>query len=282
MNEIILSGLLNLFALFGALAGIDKERAAKLIAAYLDQHFGVRRRETYLGLYQDLTELYELSPDLDKDKIIESVCEGLRKNIESSEQSLLLLRFMEFSAINREGFLKQEDLFHKVAAHFNVTGEELMHFKAFVLDGETDRVRSFRPEGWEGILRLIDLPGKNVIAFTYRGNDQVMMNDVPVLQDTFQLWQQSAVMKGKHGNPLYYSNVQSLFQTGETARIPIELTGQGIEFRFPHSENGLHNFSFTLRSGQLVAIMGGSGVGKSTLLGLLNGNIKPQEGQILL
>jgi len=82
MNEIILSGLLNLFALFGALAGIDKERAAKLIAAYLDQHFGVRRRETYLGLYQDLTELYELSPDLDKDKIIESVCEGLRKNIE--------------------------------------------------------------------------------------------------------------------------------------------------------------------------------------------------------
>ena len=282
MNDIILSGLLNLFALFGALAGIDKERAARLIAAYLDQHFGVRRRETYLGLYRDLTDLYEMSPDLDKDKIIESVCEGLRKNIESSEQSLLLLRFMEFSAINREGFLKQEDLFHKVAAHFNVTGEELMHFKAFVLDGETDRVRSYRPEGWEGMLRLIDLPGKNVIAFTYRGNDQVMMNDVPVLQDTFQLWQQSAVMKGKHGNPLYYSNVQSLFQTGETARTPIELTGQGIEFRFPHSENGLHNFSFTLKSGQLVAIMGGSGVGKSTLLGLLNGNIKPQEGQILL
>lgn len=282
MNEIILSGLLNLFALFGALAGIDKERAAKLIAAYLDQHFGIRRRETYLGLYRDLTDLYELSPDLDKDKIIESVCEGLRKNIESSEQSLLLLRFMEFSSINREGFLKQEDLFHKVGTHFNVTDQELMHFRAFVLDGETDRVRSFRPQGWEGILRLIDLPGKNVIAFTYRGNDQVMMNDVPVLQDTFQLWQQSSVMKGKHGDPLYYSNVQSLFQTRDTTSAPIELAGQGIEFRFPRSENGMHNFSFTLRSGQLVAIMGGSGVGKSTLLGLLNGNIRPQEGQILL
>ncbi len=282
MNEIILSGLLNLFALFGALAGIDKERAAKLIAAYLDQHFGIRRRETYLGLYRDLTDLYELSPDLDKDKIIESVCEGLRKNIESSEQSLLLLRFMEFSSINREGFLKQEDIFHKVGTHFNVTDQELMHFRAFVLDGETDRVRSFRPQGWEGILRLIDLPGKNVIAFTYRGNDQVMMNDVPVLQDTFQLWQQSSVMKGKHGDPLYYSNVQSLFQTRDTTSAPIELAGQGIEFRFPRSENGMHNFSFTLRSGQLVAIMGGSGVGKSTLLGLLNGNIRPQEGQILL
>ncbi len=282
MNEIILSGLLNLFALFGALAGIDKERAAKMIAAYLDQHFGIRRRETYLGLYRDLTDLYELSPDLDKDKIIESVCEGLRKNIESSEQSLLLLRFMEFSAINREGFLKQEDLFHKVAAHFNVTDEELMHFRAFVLEGETDRVRNFRPEGWNGMLRLIDLPGKNLIAFTYRGNDQVMMNDVPVLQDTFQLWQQSALMKGKKGNPLYYSNVQALFQARETAFTPIELAGRGIEFRFPHSDNGLHNFSFTLRSGQLVAIMGGSGVGKSTLLGLLNGNIRPQQGQILL
>ena len=79
MNDIVLSGLLNLFALFGALAGIDKERASRLIKAYLNQHFGIRRQETYLGLYNDLRDLYEMSPNLDKDKIVGSVCEGLRK-----------------------------------------------------------------------------------------------------------------------------------------------------------------------------------------------------------
>ena len=35
-------------------------------------------------------------------------------------------------------------------------------------------------------------------------------------------------------------------------------------------------------SGQLVAIMGGSGVGKSTLLSILNGNIIPGEGNVCL
>ena len=44
----------------------------------------------------------------------------------------------------------------------------------------------------------------------------------------------------------------------------------------------MHNFSFNLESGQLVAIMGGSGVGKSTLLSILNGNIIPGEGSVCL
>jgi len=282
MNDLVLSGLLNLFALFGAVAGIDKEKSEKLIKAYLNQHFGIRRQETYLGLYRDLGELYRMSPDLDKDKIIESVCEGLRKNIEAKEQSLLLLRFMEFAGINREGFLAHEDLFKKVGAQFNVNQEVFTHFKAFVLNQETEKVLSFAPEGWNGILQVIDLPGANVMAFTHRGTDPVMMNDVPVLAGTFQLWQQSGVMKGKQGIPLYYSNIKTLFDKKGEKHVPIELSGRDINFRFPGSDNGMHNFSFNLHSGQLVAIMGGSGVGKSTLLGLLNGNIKPQEGQILL
>lgn len=282
MNDLVLSGLLNLFALFGAVAGIDKERSEKLIKAYLNQHFGIRRQETYLGLYRDLRELYQMSSGLDKDKIIEGVCEGLRKNIEAKEQALLLLRFMEFAGMNPEGFLTHEELFKKVASQFNVSEDDFGHFKAFVLDRETEKVLSYVPEGWNGTLKMIDLPGSNAMAFTYRGTDPVMMNDVPVLAGTFQLWQQSGVMKGKQGTPLYYSNIKALFDKKGDKHIPIELSGRDINFRFPGSDNGMHNFSFTLHSGQLVAIMGGSGVGKSTLLGLLNGNIKPQEGQILL
>ncbi|MFA5768066.1 MAG: hypothetical protein WC871_00820, partial [Bacteroidales bacterium] len=208
MNDLVLSGLLNLFALFGAVAGIDKERSEKLIKAYLNQHFGIRRQETYLGLYRDLRELYQMSPTLDKDKIIESVCEGLKKNIEAKEQSLLLLRFMEFAGINPEGFLAHEDLFKKVGARFNVNEDVFGHFKAFVMDRETEKVLSFTPAGWNGSLQIIDLSGSNAMAFTYRGTDPVMMNDVPVLAGTFQLWQQSGVMKGRQGTPLYYSNIK--------------------------------------------------------------------------
>lgn len=44
----------------------------------------------------------------------------------------------------------------------------------------------------------------------------------------------------------------------------------------------MHDLSFTLKSGELLAIMGGSGTGKTTLLSLLNGSIKPQQGTITI
>jgi ABC-type multidrug transport system ATPase subunit len=44
----------------------------------------------------------------------------------------------------------------------------------------------------------------------------------------------------------------------------------------------MHDLSFTLRNGELLAIMGGSGTGKTTLLSLLNGSLKPQQGTITI
>ena len=60
----------------------------------------------------------------------------------------------------------------------------------------------------------------------------------------------------------------------DAAKLQTELNRDHI------AHNGLHHFSFNLESGQLVAIMGGSGVGKSTLLGIMNGNIRPDKGMI--
>lgn len=62
----------------------------------------------------------------------------------------------------------------------------------------------------------------------------------------------------------------------------MEFCGRDINFRFPNSNNGTHNLSFTLQSGELLAIMGGSGTGKTTLLSLLNGSLRPQEGSITI
>jgi ABC-type bacteriocin/lantibiotic exporter with double-glycine peptidase domain len=59
------------------------------------------------------------------------------------------------------------------------------------------------------------------------------------------------------------------------------LSANDVTYRFD-SENGIQNFNFYEESGQLVGILGVSGTGKSTLLNLLNGNLKPQSGNILI
>ena len=42
----------------------------------------------------------------------------------------------------------------------------------------------------------------------------------------------------------------------------------------------LENFSLELKKGEILAIMGASGYGKTTLLGLVAGLLKPQKGEI--
>ena len=101
------------------------------------------------------------------------------------------------------------------------------------------------------------------------------------MRTSYLVWQQSGVLKSRHMLPLYYSNISALYDTG-CRKHEIVLSGRDINFRFPGSDNGMHDLTFDLRSGQLVAVMGGSGTGKSTLLSLLNGTIPPDSGSITL
>ncbi len=55
-----------------------------------------------------------------------------------------------------------------------------------------------------------------------------------------------------------------------------------VGFAYPGSRSALRNVSFTLRSGEHLAIIGETGSGKSTLVDLLMGLLEPQQGRIVL
>ena len=287
MNDILLSGLLNLFALFGAVNRTDKSRSLQMLSNYLTKHFGVRMLDDYLPLYSDLRDFYDISPELDKDAIIEGICSNIKHKISREDQTLMLLRLMEFCdptpGSGKGESIAEENMqiFRKVAELFEVDGDIFADFVCYV-SGETNaRVLTLTREGLNGELRLIRLERYNKILFCYNGPDTVLMNDIPVLPGTFLVWQQSGVLKSRHMAPLYYSNISALYDTGGR-RQEIVLSGRDINFRFPGSDNGMHGLTFDLRSRQLVAVMGGSGTGKSTLLSLLNGTLRPDSGSVTL
>lgn len=53
-----------------------------------------------------------------------------------------------------------------------------------------------------------------------------------------------------------------------------------LEFSHPDNTPALHGFSFRIRHGESVAIVGANGAGKSTLLLHLNGYLTPTSGQV--
>ena len=61
----------------------------------------------------------------------------------------------------------------------------------------------------------------------------------------------------------------------------LSLKVESIHFRYDEQSPYIYkNFSFSVRSGQMIAIMGETGSGKTTLLRLLLGLIKPEAGRI--
>ena len=53
-----------------------------------------------------------------------------------------------------------------------------------------------------------------------------------------------------------------------------------LEFSHPDNTPALHGFSFRIRHGESVAIVGANGAGKSSLLLHLNGYLTPTSGQV--
>ena len=59
------------------------------------------------------------------------------------------------------------------------------------------------------------------------------------------------------------------------------LTGEGLWFRYDgQAEDVVRGLDIQLRRGELLALLGGNGAGKSTTLGLLSGALMPQRGAV--
>ena len=283
MTDVILSSFISLFALFGKEEQVDEVRAKEMLVSYLRHHFGIRNIDLYLDLYSDMRMAYEMTDGLDTQDTVSSICSSLHGKIRTNEEALLLLRLMEFCSADG---LENEAIFRTMAEKFSIPQSQYDDFYRYVTNQPSERIMLHQPEGFDGQLKTLLDGMTGMLIFTYMGTDTVLLNDVPVLPGAYQVWLQSSVLKGINGKPIYYSTIASAYSRkagkADDKATEVAFCGRDINFRFPNSDNGMHDLSFTLRSGELLAIMGGSGTGKTTLLSLLNGSLKPQEGSITI
>ena len=133
MNETILNGLLNLFAIFASSVRIEREQASRAVHSYLSSHFGVRSHKEYIELYNALRDMYDDSLFvLDKEQIVRNICEQMKVKLRAEEQLLLLIRFVEFAYTNSEEADQHLVLFRLVADIFSIPQEEFDDALAFI------------------------------------------------------------------------------------------------------------------------------------------------------
>ncbi len=94
------------------------------------------------------------------------------------------------------------------------------------------------------------------------------------------------LMEGSEGEALIDRSPLTLKEeidvVEKRTRIPLEtLEVKDLRYRFPNSEKGVQNASFTLKRGSFTVITGVNGSGKTSLLRLILGLLPLKEGEIL-
>jgi len=134
---------------------------------------------------------------------------------------------------------------------------------------------------FEGELFVIRIKSCNLYFFKYLGNSELYLNNQLLRVGKIYLLDFGASIRGAKFNNIYYTDIAGYYLHSKSEN-KINIIANKVEFRFKNSANGIHNFNLCENSCNLVGIMGGSGVGKSTLLNILNGCIKPEKGEILI
>jgi ABC-type multidrug transport system ATPase subunit len=112
-------------------------------------------------------------------------------------------------------------------------------------------------------------------------DNQLYLNDINVELGKLYFFEQGSVIKSPLIGSVFYMDIIKAF-LHDQKDVPLRFVADNISYTFSKSEDGIKPFNLIEESGHLIGIIGGSGVGKSTMLNLLNGSLKPRTGNICI
>ncbi len=300
MNEITLNAIINLFALFSAISESNKKEATRNFSLYLHQHFGISDDNDYLKLFEELLDIYGVDgkPAIPVNMVQQAydVSTNIKGSLRKDEQVMVFIRFLELVKSGNQS--KAEILIDALAEVFEISKAEVDKFITFIFYPSNNKIntpdfllinsnekpakkkyRHIYEKNIDGELLFIRSSLTRQYLFIFHGGEYLTIEGNPVVPGRFYAFREGSIIRGPRISPVYFTDIASGFIDEEESPVFV-FSGDEIEFKFKNSNNGLHRFSFHEKSGQLIAIMGGSGVGKSTLLNILNGSIPVQQGNI--
>jgi ABC-type multidrug transport system ATPase subunit len=128
---------------------------------------------------------------------------------------------------------------------------------------------------------VLHIESTGSLILTYDGTLTLYFKGRDIIACRPYLLDRGVNIKGQGIEPIYYSRIYKKFVSRKFPET-IVFEGHDIEFLFKNSDNGIRKMNFRIESGNLIGLMGGSGVGKTTMLNLLHGKIKPTSGNIYI
>ena len=313
MSEAILKALMQLFALIVDIDAIqeisEKERA--IIRSFLSRQLSSELVEKYMDIFDEHLQLYHQDHIVKGSKKgkkrtartavrILSICETINEELEQRQKVYVVFQMIEYIAYGIEIRETELDFLQTVASAFNIDEEEYQDILNFIIyslkdipqkeavllinsdeECSVEGVHHISYPNLKGEISFLSIPSVNTYVMRYHGKEDLFLNGQIIHSGLTYSFEHGSSIRGQNIEAVYHTDVAGTFSTSSIS-TKITFLARDVEFRFKNSPNGIQDFQLSEQSGKLVGIMGGSGVGKSTLLNVLNGNLKPQKGEILI
>jgi ABC-type multidrug transport system ATPase subunit len=289
MNELIITLLLRLYAVVARIDGTS-EKDRVLVQDFLRLYVGEGILAQYMKLFDQYSHDTAPIPD-----IIISVCESINAGLDLRQKYLTISHLVElvnddFNISEQEDtalrlvcekIRLEEDVYDRlkhlisVKAYSAISDPDTYYISS--TEAQTEPNHLFR-ENMEGVLACMYMPRVGFFIMRKFGGRQPMsLNGQPIKTGKLFPFTRGSVIKGERIRNVYYSELKQRLLNAKNEN-PLIFEANNIEHRFKGNKIALHELSIQEEGGRLVAIMGASGGGKSTLLNVLNGTYKPYKG----
>jgi len=277
---------------------------------YLQTHLSSELIDKYLLVYSQFLEQFTQPVGSNKKKKISAssvkilkITETINSTLNRIEKILVLIRVIEYVKQNDQINAQELDLIATLAETFTIDTAEYQNILNFIIGAYKEmpdreklisvNSKEEKPEyiispkshlydpNFKGELNILYVESIEKFFFIFNNDLTLRLTGRNLIPNRIYLFDNGSIIRGKKINPIYQTKISNIFLFSNNIQ-KIKLVAQQIEFKYKNSDNGIHKVSFELESGELVGIMGGSGVGKSTFLNILIGKYKLSSGKITI
>jgi len=320
MRESVLLALIHIFAIVSTISPVGiSSRGKKILRSYLRRYLNRELEEEYYALFENNLEFYynelksvDKSELSDEDSLISfqitNICRQIKKGLFLEERMIVFLQLIEFAF--EDGLISEQEktIIDIVSRTFNISKREYDNATAFMIgrtydDISTDCVliiesdnpefsgaklyknyenwRHIRIKDFKGYMVVLHIESTGTLLLSYDGPLALSFKGRDIIACRPYLLERGVNIKGQGIDPIYYSKIYKKFVSRKFPE-KIFFEGHDIEYLFRNSDRGIRKMNFKVESGNLVGIMGGSGVGKTTLINILNGKVTPSTGNLFI
>lgn len=303
MSEEILKALMQLFAIIAKQDGGLGASEREFVESFLKQQLNEEAVQEYLALFDSFvgpageeSNGKKLTAVKDSVRVL-GICKKINKTLTQRQKVVVLVRLFELVNADRKFTEQRMAIINTVSEVFKLSAEEFTDIERFVVGTDLESLDrssiltidsgSYHPlhgkhiatEALDKPLIILQIQSVDLYFLRYDGQEDLFLNGLGIRNRSIYLFASGSSIKLPKGKPIYYTDVVSHY-LADLSLTPISYVVNGVSYRFPNGDLGLHNISFAEEHGRLVGIMGASGAGKTTLLNLLSGTANPSSGSV--